>query len=188
MYKIIHKGYILEPQNTTKKYFGWLDSIRETLINCGLSGIWQTHTFLNKKWIKASVNQKLKDLFINDWHTTLNTSSSCYTYRIVKDKFGFEEYLTNTPLNLMKYVIKFRTRNHSFPIETGRYNNIDRNDRLCRYCNTDIGDQFHYLFVCKHFSHLRKKYIKPAYYARPNILKFKSALNCDLGEICLYCL
>ena len=37
-----------------------------------------------------------------------------------------------------------------FPIETGRCQNIARNDRICTFCRENIGNEFHYLFICKH--------------------------------------
>ena len=37
-----------------------------------------------------------------------------------------------------------------FPIETGRCQNIARNDGICTFCRENIGNEFHYLFTCKH--------------------------------------
>ena len=40
----------------------------------------------------------------------------------------------------------------------------------------DIGDQFHYLFVCSHFNSEKKQFLKPYFYKRSNIFKFKVLL------------
>ena len=41
---------------------------------------------------------------------------------------------------------KFRTCNHRLPIEIGRWQNVDRSDRICHICQTtEIGDEFHYI-------------------------------------------
>ena len=38
------------------------------------------------------------------------------------------------------------------PVETGRWENTSLEDRKCTLCSKhDIGDEFHYLFVCDHF-------------------------------------
>ena len=37
-----------------------------------------------------------------------------------------------------------------FPIETGICQIIARNDRICTFCRENIGNEFHYLFTCKH--------------------------------------
>ena len=45
---------------------------------------------------------------------------------------------------------KFRTTNHKSPIETGRWNNIDRVNRICTKCdNKTIGDEYHYIMQCQ---------------------------------------
>ena len=43
---------------------------------------------------------------------------------------------------------KFRTSNHKLPIETGRWSNIPRNQRICHLCETEIGDEYHYIMKC----------------------------------------
>ena len=63
--------------------------------------------------------------------------------------------------------------------EVGRWQNILREDRICRLCNENIGDENHYLFVCKstEISNLRTKFI-PAYYIKyPNYEKLASLLQ-----------
>ncbi len=55
-------------------------------------------------------------------------------------------------------VVKFRTSNHKLPIETGRWNGIERSERKCNLCNLkDIGDEFHYLLICPFLAESRKK-------------------------------
>ena len=39
---------------------------------------------------------------------------------------------------------------HRLPIETGRYENIQRNERTCPLCSAGKGDEHHYLFQCLH--------------------------------------
>ena len=42
---------------------------------------------------------------------------------------------------------QFRLGNTKLPAETGRWVNIDRNERYCTLCNrNEIGDEFHLLF------------------------------------------
>ena len=89
----------------------------------------------------------------------------------------------------MKYV-RFRTRNHKFPVETGRWRGISVSDRKCNYCDTDLGDEFHYLLTYQYFKDERKKYIKSYYYIRPNILKFQQLMNItplkELRKLCYF--
>ena len=51
---------------------------------------------------------------------------------------------------------KLRTTNHKLPIETGRWNGIDRENRQCLKCNSrSIGDEFHYIMECHFFTENR---------------------------------
>ena len=63
-------------------------------------------------------------------------------------------------------------------------------ERLCTYCNDDIGDEFHFLLVCKQFHESRTKFIKSYYYRHPNILKFEQLMNAtnlnELKKLCIF--
>ena len=65
-----------------------------------------------------------------------------------------------------RILCKFRTGNVKLPIETGRWFNIERDDRICHLCNSDVGDEFHYIFNCTCLSAERNEHT-PSYY--PNI-------------------
>ena len=85
-----------------------------------------------------------------------------------------------------KYIplLKYRTANHFLPIETLRWQSIDISERKCTLCdnNQDTADEFHYLFICKYFDAQRKQYIKPNYFRRPNILKYKDLFSSKSQE------
>jgi hypothetical protein len=57
--------------------------------------------------------------------------------------------------------------NLKLPIETGRWANILKQNRKCHLCNIDIGNEFHYLFICSYpqISELRF-FLIPEYYLR----------------------
>ena len=49
---------------------------------------------------------------------------------------------------------------------------INRAERFCLLCNQEeIGDEYHYLFVCPHFNNKRKTYLKRYFYTHPNTVK-----------------
>ena len=46
------------------------------------------------------------------------------------------------------------------PLETGRWQNIPKEERLCSLCDLNvIGDEFHYLFMCR-YQEIKKGYEK----------------------------
>ena len=145
MYKMIYSlnkySYI---RNTR---FRWIRNVKHILDNCGMSGIG------NEKWLVCAVKQKLRDIFITNWHAQLDISSSGITYRLIKTNFGMENYLVTLPLKLRKPLIQIRTRNHRLPIETGRWLHIPREERICNLCNDTrirrLGDEFHFILECR---------------------------------------
>ena len=74
-------------------------------------------------------------------------------------------------------MIKYRTRNNKLPVEIGRWNKIPFNQRICKLCSADIGDEYHYLLICKSIHEIRKKYLKQYFYTNPNTLKFEKLMN-----------
>ena len=102
----------------------------------------------------------------------LYVSSKGKQYLLFKDNLNFEKYLINV---FYSKTIKYRTGNHCLPVETGRWDDgIPLNKRKCKICSTDdIGDEYHYLFTCDFFRSGRKLYLKPYYYVKPNIHKYR---------------
>ena len=68
--------------------------------------------------------------------------------------------------------------NTKFPIETGRWRNVPRNDRICPLCKAGLGDVYHYICKCTNceVKDLRGKFIPPYYLKYPNETK-------DLGML-----
>lgn len=135
-----------------------------------------------------AVNQKIKDQFIQNCTANIELTSNSNIYRIFKTKFERSQYILQLPLSLCKIYIRFRTRNHKLPVETGRWKGIQLFERKCTLCDGDLGDEYHYLLVCDHFKEERQKYLKPYYYNRNNTLKFNQLMNVtvikDMRNLC----
>ena len=168
----------------------WLDSIRHYLCTSGYSGIWYCQSFNNPKWLIKSSFQKLKDMFIQSWQADINQTSSTNLYKYTKNHFTRAYYLDKLPGNLCKNLIRFFTRNHRLPIEIGRWQNTPIHERKCTHCN-DLGDEFHYLFVCPIFDYVREQYIDSYTRIRPNMQKFVDLINTDnvikLKKLSIFC-
>ena len=56
--------------------------------------------------------------------------------------------------------MKLRIGSHKLRIETGRYDNIPRDERLCNLCNCNrIEDETHFLLDCPSFSSIRNMFL-----------------------------
>ena len=154
--------------------FKWLDNIKNILISVGKPDLINQPHINNPHATKLKIVSALNDLAVQDWYGKLNQSSKGRNYNLYKNNMNIEPYLTSLPKLLYIPLIKFRTSNYKLPIETGRWENINIEDRKCQLCyKNDLGDDFHYLLTCSYFDHDRKNYIKPYFYTRPNIIKYK---------------
>ena len=167
----------------------WIRNIENLLCSLGFSGIWLDQGCQNLKWLNLALKQKLKDQCIQHWSQLSNVStSSGNNYRLFKTTFECGNYFKLLPENLARRFLAFRTRNHRLPVEVGRWTGINLHERKCTFCNSDIGDEYHYLLVCKKFNEHRTRLVKPYYYKRPNILKYHDLMNTDnrkqLKDLC----
>lgn len=75
--------------------------------------------------------------------------------------------------------MKFGTSNHRLPIEVGRWNNLQRHERIYNLCNNNhIGDELYYLLECNVLSSIRNDFFfARKHYVQPNIIKFCNFLT-----------
>ena len=59
-----------------------------------------------------------------------------------------ENYLLNLSPNERALITKLRCCKLKIPVETGRWVNIPREERICHLCHNDIGSEYHYIFEC----------------------------------------
>ena len=89
---------------------------------------------------------------MNDWpqRNELMKNGKLKTYLALKTNFGLEKYLTI--LNNFHYkrsICRLRISSHRLQIETGRYRNVPRDERICQKCSeNEIEDEVHFLIKC----------------------------------------
>ncbi len=98
----------------------------------------------------STVREKLVDKFAQDWFNSTQNMNKLDIYRSIKKDFGVEKYLE---LNLSKYekslLSQLRYGVLPLRIETGRFVNESREDRICCLCDSNcIEDQLHFVFHC----------------------------------------
>ena len=81
---------------------------------------------------------------------TIQNSSKLQFFNTFKNDYTPSSYLSLTSkLNERKELVKFRIGNHKLRIETGRYDQIPRVNRLCPLCKSNqIEDESHFLIYC----------------------------------------
>jgi len=186
LYKLLYINYV--------KYgfeCKWLSFIKSIFDDCGMSNIWYSQSLYPKEWILLSVEQRLKDQFKQKWWTEINMSSKGLCYKYFKNELVFEKYLSVLSPKYIYVFSKYRCSSHRLPVETGRWYNISRNDRLCHLCDSnDIGDEFHYVMTCSFFDNERKYYLPYYCQKNANILKFNQLFSSHniviLAKLCKF--
>ena len=121
----------------------WLNSIKNIFDECGMSYVWNRQFFIRNTWLYTIIKQNLIDQFKQSWHTTVQESPKALNYRIFKENLEFEHYFSKLDDKNIFTLCKFRTVNHKLPIESGRWQNIARENRKCTICDSgDIGDEY----------------------------------------------
>ena len=100
----------------------------------------------------------------------------CVNYKNIKTKLEFEQALITLPDKDRINLCRFRCGNHKLPVHK-RYLRHDT-DNKCSLCNlNNVGDEFHYLFICPRLNLERERLLKKYYFTRPNVLKMYELFN-----------
>ena len=113
------------------------------------------------------IKERLLDVYKCYNRITATAKGNLYKYLI--NEFRLQTYLTQ-PLDFryLKEIAKIRMSAHKLNIELGRYNNIERSERICTLCNAkEIEDEYHFILQCPRYSNLRNAHIKQYYHRRP---------------------
>lgn len=95
------------------------------------------------------------------------------------------------PFNHLYTLCKFRCGSHRLPIETGRWQGITRDNRVCHLIDSnDIGNEYHYVMICHSMKADRKKFLSEYFWKYPNTCKFILLFNCtnaiQLEKLCKF--
>ena len=108
-------------------------------------------------------------------------------YARFKHEFDFGKYLDFTVESKFRIALsRFRISSYDLFIERGSYENLHRNKRICKFCNSQsVESEYHFLLVCPYYAELRNKYFKCYNGHWPNLNKFGSLMMIDSKEITL---
>ena len=101
-------------------------------------------------------------------------------YKLVKTKFGNEEYLDKLPRISRSFIYKLRISAHSLYYQTGRVsrNRLPRYERLCHICqNGEVEDVFHFSLICQKYNSRRQNYLDKYLYDKPIMFEFIFVLS-----------
>lgn len=165
-------------QNITYNGCNWAYQIKSLLESHGLYYLWLDQDTSASFDI---IRNRIYDNFKQSWYANINNSQRLLSYCRFKHEFCFEKYLTI--LTEKKYrtaLTRFRVSSHSLKIESGRYENISRENRTCNKCSMNvIENEFHFLLVCPFYREIRKRFLKSFYCHWPTLNKFDMLMSSE---------
>lgn len=105
---------------------------------------------------KTIVN-KMKEKYVELWRHKMNNSTKLSFFSKFKNEYKMEEYLSliKNP-TIRRTLSQYRISNHKLQIERGRYENIPREKRICKLCDSgNVENEFHFVFTCQKYQQLR---------------------------------
>ena len=156
----------------------WLKNIEQILNTSGMGYIWLDPTLVNHNVLKKEIEQRLSDIYTQEWQSQVNTMRSCTIYRSIKPYFKQEKYLMLPNIADRINICKFRCRNTKIPVVVRGYTNRNipvtaYEDRICDICDkNELGDEYHYILECPAFQNPRNRYLSEFYTRNPNMEKF----------------
>ena len=157
--------------------FDWLTKIESILNSSGQSSELldiSKYDNIAKQLIKHDICKTVTDLAIQEWREQLSVNSNCNIYRILKTDFNFERYLVKLNTYDRINMTKFRTSNNRLPVNRFRFS-LNNNEKMCNLCDSvDLGDEYHYLFICNHFQTDRELYLSQYFRTHPSTLKMQN--------------
>ena len=166
----------------------WILNVKEELCKLGMKYIWDNigNVCLNNNTFTI-IKQRFNDMYHQELLSKLSSSPRSFLYQYYIDNFCLQYYLCKPILSVYRKQIScIRLSSHSLKIESGRYTNTQRNNRLCTCCNlNDIEDEFHFILKCPFYKDLRILYIKRFYYNKPSVFKLVKLLSINnVTELC----
>ena len=97
----------------------------------GRPDIWDNQGYTDLHNIHKLVKNTLMDQFKQRWHSELSQTNKGQIYLSIKENHGLENYFQLLNKSEVITVFRFRTANHSLPVETGRYDRTPFEERVC---------------------------------------------------------
>ena len=157
----------------------WAHHIKKSLETLGLGYIWSAQN-TNIDFF-FTIRQRIIDQYKQLWGATINSMPKLEYYCRYKKEFKFEKYLEILGNESTRKAMScFRLSSHNLEIESGRLNNIDRENRKCKLCHLNtVESEYHFLLCCPVFSDLRIVHLNTNFRSWPSLHKFDALLSSE---------
>ena len=112
----------------------WASNVRNVLFSLGMNDYWEHQEAINRdnyQYIFNDIKTRIRDQYIQEFFTNINNNARLEKYCIFKTEIVYEEYLNIMDQKARNEIGKFRCSAHKLLVERGRYQNVERNRRIC---------------------------------------------------------
>ena len=127
------------------------------------------------------LDKPLLELYRKTWEmdrVSYTKNSKLELFTQLKGKFECAEYLklVDNPKQRSS-LTKVRMSAHKYPIETGRYRKVERENRECPLCCKSIGNEEHYILDCPHpfIAKIRTPILAELYASNPTLSSMENS-------------
>ena len=112
----------------------------------------------NGKKFLGTFSQRLKDCFGQSWHDKLESSDRFFEYKLMKQNFGMEEYLSSMKGHSRDALLRYRAgvswiKAHRFRFKPGA-------DTSCPFCPHETEEELHVLCKCTMYNNIRPDFLR----------------------------
>jgi len=158
--------------------FKWGAKVKSLLDGYGFGGLWapENNPGVSLEWFRSAISLRIQDVFKQNWWADVWESSSCLNYRMFKTDHRMESNLVILEKRHVEVIHKFRCANFPLPVHKKPSHTHLQASNECPLCKNDVGDEFHYLFICPVLNASRKELLPKYYYTNPNAIKFQEIM------------
>ena len=153
----------------------WCSDIKNIFEKLNLQDLYQSQSMNGKSLdtILRHTFETYEQMNYLQWTEKLQAQPKLRTYRDLKNEYICENYVKMfLPKHLRSFIAQVRTGTLPLRIETGRFRNLKIEERLCEICNLPkvVETEYHFLFQCIKYSHLRLLFYNYATRILPDFL------------------
>ena len=152
----------------------WVNCLKAMLERNGLGDVWLQQGVGDRDFFLKIFKQRVLDIFRQNRSGRISMSSRDMFYRSVKENWVFSENLEIVHVTEhRKALCRLIVSSHQLRIKTGGWERpwVSREMRHCKFCNTDVEDEFHFMLKCPVYASIRKQVIHGYYWRRPFMYK-----------------
>jgi hypothetical protein len=161
----------------------WVTFIRTTFFSLGFGYVWLQQSVGNERLFLAKLKQRMCDIFVQEWDSSVNTKAIFQRYQQFKNAFGYEYYFEFLNVKCFRDCF-IKLRLGVLPIGAPFFISVVKDtNNLCTLCNV-MEDEDHFIFNCPLYANARQKYVNLNYRSCVSIIRNGS--QSDIRRLSLF--